>query len=821
MAYEPVPGVYDEIFDPAGQPRPAWASLVESLEGLGAEELARRCESAQRMLRENGVSYNVYDDPRGLHRPWELDPFPIVLGEVEWSVLHDGLAQRAELLELILADLYGPRRLLREGLLPPELVFANPTYLRECAVDPSVKRRWLHLYAADLGRSPDGEWWVLADRTQAPSGMGYVLENRIVLSRSLPEPFRASHVQRLAHFFRCLQDAFHWVAPRPVEEPRVALLTPGPWNETYFEHAYLARYLGATLVEGADLTVRESVLYLKTLGGLERIDVLLRRVDDEFCDPLSLRSDSTLGVAGLLHCVRANQVGVMNALGSGLVESPALLAFLPALSQVLLNSELKLPSVATWWCGEPSALAYVLDHLDSLVLKPTFPGPQREPVFAGSLSKARRAKLVEQLRADPVAYVAQERVSLSSAPVWNDGRLEARHVGLRTYAVARANETWEVMPGGLARAGIARDSLVVSMQRGGCSKDVWIRTAEPPHDLSLLRPAGSAVELKRGGTELPSRVADDLFWLGRYVERVEGITRMLRTIVSQLSGRELGERSDLEPLCAALEEQAPPGIVQGPGTSGLEAGVLELLFESPDGALRTTLRTVHQLAFSLRDQLSLDTWRVLSELSQTLDIPYPSLVSARIALNRMILQLSAWSGLAVESMTRTLGWRFAEMGQRVERASYMTSLLSHALVLSAPTETTRLQMLLDTAESVITYRRRYRGELQVEAVIDLLLNDETNPRSVGFQLRALYDHVRHLPGSTDGAPPRIEERIALSLLARLRLADVHELSRVEAGKRLALEDVLARTSEELPAVSDALSRSYLSHSGEVRRTERF
>jgi len=821
ITYDPVPGAYDETRQADGRLRAPWRHFASTVEELGRDELARRCEATQRMLHENGVSYNVYGDPRGLHRPWELDPFPVVLGRDEWTPLEAGLAQRAALLNLVLQDLYGPGRLLQEGLLPPELLFGSPAFLRECAGTHPSEERWLHLYAADLGRSPDGRWWVLADRTQAPSGMGYVLENRIVLSRTLPEALRDNHVERIAGFFKHMRESFHWVAPRPVDEPRVALLTPGPWNETYFEHAYLARYLGVTLVEGGDLTVRENALYLKTLGGLDRVDVLLRRVDDEFCDPLSLRSDSTLGVAGLVHCVRSHQVGVMNALGSGLVESPALLAFLPSLCRALLSEELRLPSVATWWCGDPSALTYVVEHLDELVLKPTFPGADREPVFGGALSSDQRKSLIARLRAAPHGFVAQEQVALSSAPVWTDQGIEARHVGLRAYGVATSDSGWQIMPGGLARAAIARDSLVVSMQRGGSSKDIWIHSDTPQEPVSLLRPAGAPVQLTRGGAELPSRVADDLFWLGRYVARVEAITRILRTVVTQLSDEPLGERADVHPLCSALEAQAPPGLQPELFEGSIEAAVLSLLFHDDEGPLRTTLRSLHQLAFSLRDQLSMDTWRVLTELKQCLDSMPPNLANARVALNRMILNLSAWSGLTVESMTRTLGWRFTDMGQRIERAAFMCTMLQDTLVVVDETEAARAESLLDTAECTITYHRRYRGELQADAVIDLLLLDETNPRSVAFQLHSIYDHVQALPGVAGGARARLEGRLALSLLTRLRLSDVGDLGRLKGGKRLGLEEVLLRTAEELPALSDALSRGYLSHTGEVRRTEIF
>ncbi len=838
LAYDARAGHHDEMLGDGATPRAHWQPLVRSLAALGPTELGRRWEQARRLIHENGVTYNVYGDPRGLDRPWELDAFPLVLAREEWAGLRVALAQRARLLNAVLLDLYGPQRLLREGLVPAEVVFAHPGFLRPChgaAVPDDV---FLHLYSADLARSPDGRWWALADRTQAPSGMGYALENRIVLSRALPEAFRESRVERLAGFFARLRDTLRRLAPSRRDNPRIALLTPGPYNETYFEHAYLARYLGFTLVEGADLTVRDRALYLKTLGGLERVDALLRRVDDVFCDPLSLRSDSSLGVAGLVQAARAGNLLVANALGSGLVESPALLAFLPGLCRPLLGEELALPSVATWWCGHDEALAYVVAHLDELVVKPAFPGLSREPVFGAKLAAREREAFLARLRARPHEFVAQEQVALSTAPVWDGARAQPRHVVLRAYCVA-AGDSYDVMPGGLTRVAVSSDSLVVSMQRGGGSKDTWVCCEGPVEPVTLLRPAGAAVELTRGGSELPSRVADNLFWLGRYVERAEGAARFARGVLVRMA--DAGARTELPPLLAALARHGgadaghfePAGAAPGPGVSDSDPGkeapsldrrILGFVFgeESPR-SLRATLAAIHQLAFSLRDQISIDSWRVLSGLqAECAPAALQSTAAALDALNRTITWLSAWSGLAMESMTRGQGWRFTDMGRRIERASYMETLLASTLVQAQSDEAPLLEALLEIAEGAITYRRRYFGELQTAAVLDLLLTDETNPRSVAFQLEALDDHVGRLPRPASRGERSAEQRIALAALSRVRLADVSELARAEpGGKRPKLDELLSRLAEDLPALSDAITRSYLSHAEALRRVERF
>jgi uncharacterized circularly permuted ATP-grasp superfamily protein/uncharacterized alpha-E superfamily protein len=819
--YETLPGHRDEMQDERGAARSQWQPLVGSLRALGSAELERRWEAARRLIHENGVTYNVYGDPRGLDRPWELDPYPLVLAPEEWARLRDALAQRARLWNAVLADLYGGQRLLRAGLLPPELVFAHPGYLRPC-VGAAANAASLQLYAADLARAPDGQWWVLADRTQAPSGAGYALENRLVLSRILPEAFRDSRVERLAGFFQRLRDGLRALAPQHRDNPRVALLTPGPYNETYFEHAYLARYLGFTLVEGGDLTVRERCVYLKTLGGLEPVDVILRRVDDGFCDPLSLRSDSSLGVAGLVHAVRAGNVAVANALGSGLAESPALLAFLPGLSRALLGEELALPSVATWWCGQPEALAYVEAHLEALVVKPVFPGAGLEPAFGARRSRGERESLVRALRARPHAYVAQEQVALSTAPVWSPERVRARHLVLRSYAAAGSDpDSWEVMPGGLTRVSSAPDSLVVSMQRGGGSKDTWVCCERTPSQVSLLRPPGAPIELTRGGAELPSRVADNLFWLGRYLERVEGAARLARAAIARISG----DSPETDAALPALQDVLARGGATENAAARDGRELLAAIFDNDSPrSIRVTLASVHELAFALRDQISLDTWRVLSELHEdATGSPAASwsLSAARDALNRVIVRLSAWSGLTMESMTRTLGWRFADMGRRLERGAWVAHLLAACLVESDEDEPARLEALLEVAESAITYRRRYRGELQAVPVVDLVLCDETNPRSLVFQLAALEQHLTQLRDAGAGAERTLDERLALGALTRVRVADVAELCQPEDGKRLRLAELLTRTLGDLPALSDALTRSYLSHAGETRRVEHF
>lgn len=811
------PAGFDEAIDPAGATRPHWSGFFDSVRELGSPELARRWGEAKDLIRENGVTYNVYGDPDGISRPWQLDPIPLLLSTVESKFLERSLVQRARLLELILADLYGPQRLLKDRFLPPELVYPNPGFLRSLHDVRVPGGRYLHLYAANLGRGSDGRWRVIGDRTQAPSGAGYALENRIVMTRTLPEAFADCRVHRLAHFFQTFRDTLRSLAPRNKDNPRVVLLTPGPYNETYFEHAYLARYLGYTLVEGGDLTVRDNRVFLKVLGGLQPVEVIFRRLDDDFCDPLELRPDSFLGVPGLVHAVRSGNVAVANALGTGLLETPALAAFLPRLSRALLGEDLLLESVATWWCGEPDSLRYVLDNLANLVIKPAFPASRMEPAFPADLPEEPRAQLAERIRQRPRDFVAQERVELSSTPVLDGDRLVRRKMVVRTYLAADPNGGFAFMPGGLTRVSAGPDTMVVSMQRGGGSKDTWVLADEAVSDFSLLSAGAFRVALSRSGGDLSSRAADNLFWLGRYAERAEGLTRLLRGIVVRLTERSgLVESPELPLLLQALAAQADPKFPRAAGTDEPFARVFPVVFGPRDpNSLISVVRSVRHVASVVRDLISLDMWRVVNMLGELPEEPTASADGATAGdvldlLNRTVITLAAFGGLATESMTRGEGWRFLDMGRKLERSLHIIRLIRASLVSPAAHEGPVLDAVLEVLDSGMTYRRRYQSSLRAEAVLDLVVEDESNPRSLASQLASLVDDVDHLPRPLAGSRAP-EQRFALAALASVRLAEPDRLAAVEEGARPALRDLLAHVDGWLPILSDAITQQYLSH----------
>ena len=822
--YQALPGIYDELLQPDGEMRPHYQGLMRELESLGRVELKARHETGNRLIQEQGITYNVYGDPQGRERPWQLDPIPFLISPEEWRSLEKALIQRAALLNQVLADCYGARQLVKSGRLPPALIYAQPDFLRPCHGIQPVQGIFLHLYAADLARSPDGQWWVTSDRTQIPTGAGYALENRLVTAQVLHESFRNCRVQRVAGFFRSLQESLRLVAGRRNEPPRVVLLTPGPYNETYFEQAYLARYLGYTLVEGQDLAVRDGRVVLKTLSGLEPVDVILRRLDDEFCDPLELRNDSRLGVPGLVEAVRAGNVVVANALGSGLVQSPALMAFLPGLCRHLLDEELLLPSVATWWCGQKAAADYVREHLEELSIQRAFrPFPQR-PTNEGETDVQ---TLAQEIAFQPGAFVGQERVTFSTAPSWSGDRLVAGQISVRVYLVA-GPDGYKVMPGGLARVATGGATPRISMQRGGASKDLWILSDQPIEEVTLLQAPDQPVELRRVGNNLPSRVADNFYWLGRYAERAEASARLLRSTLLRFNSESEGAESPLvAPLLQTLQQQgqlAPlEEIADAPRPNDtIETELLEAIFDDKrPGSLRSVVARLQQITVLLRDRLSSDTWRVLNQLDDHLAVSGSGGVvrsaSALGVLNQTIIGLAAFEGLAMENMTRAQGWRFLDMGHRIERSIYLCSLLNCALAARAANNPSLLETLLEIADCSLTYRSRYNLLPQIAPVYDLILLDDTNPRSLIFQLLQLSDHFNHLPGETERALPSPGQRVLLESLTRLRLADPTALGRgPDAWRAAPITEVIRQIGAALPKLSDAIAVSYFTHSAIAR-----
>jgi uncharacterized circularly permuted ATP-grasp superfamily protein/uncharacterized alpha-E superfamily protein len=812
---------YDELMLADGTLRPHYRHFLEDLGRFNRDDLKHRHDIARRIVHEQGITYNVYGDVRGMERPWQLDPVPAIISSEEWQTLETALIQRATLINKVLGDCYGRQDLIRSGWMPPALVFAQPDFLRACHGVKPPQDTFLHLYAADLARSPDGRWWVISDRTQIPTGSGYALANRLVTSRVLPESFRDCQVQRLAGFFRDLQTSLSQLASRRTDNPRVVLLTPGPYNETYFEQGYLARYLGYSMVEGQDLMVRDNRVFLKTLSGLEPVDVILRRVDDDFCDPLELRNDSMLGVPGLAEAARAGNVAIANALGSGLLQSPAFMAFLPGLCKHLLDEELKIPSIATWWCGQKKAEEYVLEHLDDLFVKPAFRSHLKGMTPDRVMTSREREELRRRIAIQPHLFVGQERVQLSTTPTWNGEKLVPSPMGLRVYLVATP-DGYKVMPGGLVRVASSQSGRFITMQKGGSSKDVWILSDKPVSEVSLLHSMGQAVDLRRVGNNLPSRLADNFFWLGRYCERADSSARLLRSALNRFNPESTGSTLPvLLPLLQTLESQgqlvtAPPE--QKTTAETLEAELLAAIFDAQRaGSLRRIADHLQRLATLLRDRTSNDVWRVLSEVDDRLTLPASSPVilagDAIGVLNQTVIGLAAFNGLARENMTKAQGWRFIDIGLRIERSIYLCTLLRNALRSPEAENPSVLEAILEVADNTITYRSRYNLLPNIAAVFDLLILDDTNPHSLIFQLSQLQKHFDRLPIEKQSALLSVGERVLLECSTRVRLMDPQELANFEGDREDSQAmQVLTATLNDLPRLSEAIAVSYFAHS---------
>ena len=793
---------------------------------MGHEEFSRRWEVGQRLIQTNGVTYNVYGDPRGSARPWPLDLMPLAIDADEWKHIESAVIQRATLLNVILSDLYGTHRLIRDGFIPPELLFANPNFLRPCHDIKPPAGVYLHNYAVDIARAPNGRWWVLSDRTQSPSGAGYALENRLVSARTLPTVLNRCRVQSIDRFFEVMIEALLALAPRRPDNPRVVVLTSGPNSETYFEHSFFARQWDFPLVGGADLTVRDQRVYLKTLAGLNPVDVILRRLDDDFCDPLELRGDSLLGVPGLVQAARAGNVFIANCLGSGIVETPALMAFLPRLCRHILGEDLHMPSVATWWCGQDEPRQQVIDSLDRVVIKPAFPRFGQHAEFPATMSLQAREELAARLNARPDQFVAQEQVDLSTTPVHSHRGLEPRHVVLRVIA-AWDGTSYSVLPGGLTRVATGQRSLVVSMQLGGGSKDTWVmgRTARTPIEARQAAPQATYVS----STELSSRVADNLFWLGRYAERLEATARLARALLPGVSGEsEQGRSAPVETILHFLRglDMVPPehrNAVMAKQWWNLQRVLADLVFDaSKPSGIRWNMTQLRRLSWEVKDRLSPDTWRVLQQLDSIFAEPPPQnhdrrYLAALAALDDVVIMLSAFAGLLAENPTRGHGWRFLSIGRRMERALQMLELLRVGVALAPLPDDACLEVLLQVADSSTTYRSRYLASIRTRYVLELLLIDDSNPRSLAFQFAALLEAVRSLPGLGADDPPPVEHVLAKRLQVLVREARIDDIKRRDAnGKRLALEAYLQTLKNAVTDLSDALTARYLNHSAPSR-----
>ena len=786
------------------RPREHWQSLIAALNTTGPDVLKQRQDRVRRMRHEDGATFNPFDDPTGKRTPWALEMIPLPLTANEWATLEAGLIQRAFLLEKILADTYGPQNLLKDGQIPPELIFANPNFLHTCHGIQPAGNRFLIYYAADLYRGMDGRFRVLRDYGANPAGMGYALENRIVISRVFSDLYHKTQVRRLAPFFQTFHRNLIQRASLRREEPGIVLLSSGPDSRIYFEHALLSRYLGYPLVEGQDLTVRNGKVFLKKLAGLEPVETIFRHTEDSNSDPFALRRETATGVAGLIQVYREQNIDLVNPVGSGFVDTPALPVFLSSLCRRLMEEDLLLENHPVWWCGTSDGLNHVMANREQLTVA---------PALDRSAAANRSGDLTAAIQAAPYAFMATDPVYPAAVPAWDQSDIRAHYTLLRVFACA-TEQGFAVMPGGLAFTAADIKTLTSNCPERQQSKDIWVLSDQPVEPFSLMAGLQTIAKFNRG-SDLPSRVADHLLWLGRYMERAEGLVRLLRSVFRRLSGE--ARIVDIPELLFLLNLLRSENIIpRTPDDGGNIPRFRELSTQLNDALYRhdrpesvvAVLKRVQAAARNVRDRLSLDSWRVINRLEGFADIPASDPLEL---LDNTLFTLSAFSGLAMESMTRGLGWRFMDIGRRVERAVNQAGLIRIGLPQVCTGSRSALEALLEVFDSIMTYRARYRTAFQLAPVLDLLLMDESNPKSMAFQLSQLAAHVEQLPREGDQQFAGPEGRMAVEMLTAVRSLDLTDLRCSEIGVETESLKVFLETMEiRLKDFAQEISAHYLS-----------
>lgn len=819
--YRAEAGRYDEAADANGEVREHWRAFVEELNGTGIADYAGRAAKLSGHVRKSGIAYDAFaDTASGPH--WDIGLIPLILPPQEWAWLETAVTQRARLFDAVLRDIYGPQTLLHSERIPPQLVFCDPAFLRPLAGHAGDKPQ-VHFYAADLARGSDGAWRILDNHTETNAGFGYALAGRLAHSKVLGNSFRRCNGVRLAPFLQKLQADILTRAGR--EDPAIALLTPGPHYDGYFGFAYIARYFGFMLVEGGDLRVVGSSVFLKTLEGLRSIDLIIRCVEGAACDPLELRPEGVLGPAGFTQAVRRNPGLVNNSLGAGLAENRALARYLAPLARELLGEELLLHDAERYWLGDPGARQYVLENLDRMVIRavreaPARPGQAHPGLHPAELGKQQLAELRERLELEGPALSAEVPQPCSTLPSWTPEGLKPRPFVVRLFA-ARIGGEFKLMPGGLLLYSEQPDPVALSCSAGHAC-DVWVTSSGgAPSQLSLIRPALEAAILQRSSKGIPSRIADNLYWLGRYCERADWTMRLMRGALNSIE--DAGPAQDIEPAQRALEMllAKDPQVAQIPAgelTAAAAGRLVAALISSPGRAfgLRNTLEHVHRVSSLIRDRLSVELWQVLEVFRENPvwlgERPPEDAQEFLDLLNRGIITLAAFNGMAAENMTRNHGWRFLDMGRRLERVFNLAELL---LTLfgeerGEDEEAGSLLFALEAADSLLTFRTRYLFAPMLAPVLSLLLIDEANPRSIAFQLVSISKHLEALPQASEGGIQTEEQRLTLASLTRVRLAQVLPLASPAGGKREELRALLTGLIAELPKLSEAIACRYFS-----------
>ena len=820
--YAPIAGDYDEMVDPQSAVRPHWQAFLDSFRHFNPDEQNDRTYRLRRQVRENGIAQDLFSDSAALDEPWKIDLVPLIFSPEEWRSLEAALIQRARLFSAILDDIYGPQNLLRSGKIPPGLVLGDRNFIRPL-VGTDAGRGRLTFFAVDIARGVDGRWRAIDSHAETVAGSGFALANRIVHSHVMGDVFGSCNALRLAPFFDMLQGELLARAGR--DDASIALLTPGPHHEDYFGHAYLARYLSLQLVEGGDLRVVGNNLYIKALEGLKPLDLVVRCVEGLRSDPLELDPMSIFGPPAFVQALRKHPNLSANAVGTGLAENRGFGPYLAGLSQDLLGEELAVPDPRRWWLGERHARQHVFANPGDMTIRLAQegtgrPGRAQRGIAINELSPTDLDDLKNEIELHGHDYVAEERVAFSTVPSWTPQGLRAKPFAVRLYA-ALVNGEYRVMPGGIA-LDVGPDRGVALHSPAGYSRDVWVLSDKqlPPHS-SRLRGHLDTPAITRGGAGLRSRVADNLFWLGRYAERADWTMRLMRGALSRLEPDAMAVQHR-EVVVRALDVllSKDEGVISlsrdESSSKTVEAMVLTLMTgRGRNYGLSNTLERMHHVASLIRDRLSVELWRTLQNFQTSPFWPGNTLPSGPgellDCLNEGITTLAAFNGMAAENMTRTYAWTFMEIGRRLERARNLSELLL-ALFQEAGEESAQSSALLfalEVADSILTYRSRYLFAPLLPLVLDTLLVDETNPRSIGFQLHSISAHFDGLPRDPQVIQQPGERKIVLELATGVQLADVYALAQAEEnGARPTLKTLFTQLSTELPKLSEAITRRY-------------
>jgi len=815
---------YDEVLDVNGRVKPHWEALFSTLQKLGIKELKNRNLEIISKLRENGVTYNVYEGLNGFNHPWQLDPIPFLIEQKEWNLIAKGLQQRALLLDLILRDIYGPRNLVKDAVIPAELVFDNTGFCRPCMDIILPTDRQITLFAADMARGPDGQMWILDNRTQAPSGSGYTLENRIVMSKLLPELADGMYVSKLSPYFNSLQNTVLKLSDKSKDAPNIVYLTPGPNNEAYFEHAYLASYLGYTLAQGDDLMVRNGCVYLKSIDGLQKVDVIIRRIDDDWCDPLELREDSKIGIPGLLQAIRMGNVQVLNPPGTSVLENHAFLAFMDNICLYFLGEKLIMPSVATWWCGHAKELKYVVSHIDELIIKKANRKSKFRSIYGRLLNKTEREELIRKISHHPHEYIAQQEVSLSTTPSLIDGNIVPRYASLRAFLVADENG-YHVMQGGLTRSSPVKDRFVISNQYGGLSKDTWIvsdKTENIQEKIVLTTPASVNKHIS-----LPSRSAENLFWVGRYCERTMAVIKFMNITINVLNlDRNFGGSAKQEHIKVLLQSlthlsSTYPGFMEEEDLllSDPYPEIIDLVSNSDrPGTIAANLGSFLHSVGAVRNQWDLEIWRIVD----LIDHGYQEIRNASVmnsnniqrTLDGLYNNMFMFLGVISESMPRDNSFLLLETGKLIERILSRISVIqsNFGVKNSESVENELIEATLINHHLLVNYRQIYKSQLSVEAMLDMVLLEKTLPFSIVYMLDELKSNLGKLPSTTRGERLNEAQKSVLEASTLVKLASISALSKCnEDLERDKLFDLLSEVSRLISSVSWTLTNMYFSH----------